>query len=275
MKIFRLLIILMLLTVTIVACSISSPTSSPDVNEHQPVIPDNSFWVSYRNISFVTPPFYSNKIIAEELELAEAQSPAEWPPSFYQIQFHDQADLAFADSLTSLVQVYPVAQLSQTYVEGANAITTLQSLLAGDRAILPATGLPFWPLEYYTQVAGAPLASYGEPALTVHDQYLDFQTGHGVRYITFMENHVTRTSRMDRLIYTYQGLTSDGHYYISVIIPLFVKDDAIRTELNSLATQNPPDYAGMTEKLAGMTPDQFQLSLTGCDNMITTLSVAP
>lgn len=275
MKIFRPLIIFMLLTMTTAACSLTTQTSSPGINGNQPVVPDNSFWVSYRNISFVTPPFYSNKIIAEELELADAQSPADWPPSFFQIQFHDQADLAFADSLTSLVQVYPVDQLSQTYIAGANAISTLQSLLANNQAALPSTGLPFWPMEYYTQVVGAPLESFGEPALTVHAQYLDFQTGHGIRYLTFMENHIARTSRMDRLIYTYQGLTSDGQFYISVIIPLFVNDDATRTDLNSLETQNPPDYSGMVERLTGMTADQFHLSLTECDNMIASLSVAP
>ncbi len=275
MKFFRPLIILMLITVASAACSPSTQTSSPDAAGNQPVIPENSFRVSYRNISFVTPPYYSNKIIAEELELAEAQNPADWPPSFFQIQFHDQADLAFADSLASLVQVYPVADLSETYVEGAAAISTLQTFLAGDQEPIPSSGLPFWPLEYYTQVAGAPLASFGEPALSVHVQYLDFQSGHGIRYLTFMENHVVRTSRMDRLIYTFQGLTSDGQYYVSVIIPLSVNDDTTRTDLNSLATQNPPDYTAMTAKLAGMTDEQFHLSLTECDNLITSLSVNP
>jgi hypothetical protein len=253
------------------ACSLAQPTST-QVSET--TVPDNSFRVTYRNISFVTPPFYSNRIIAEELDLAEQPAPDIWPPSYFQIQFHDQADLAFADSLPSLVLVYPVAELSLAYAGGADTVATLQSLLMDNQAF-PSAELPFWPLEYYTQVAGAPLATYGQPALTVHVQYLEFQSGQGVRYLTFMENNVTRTSRMDRLIYTFQGLTSDEKYYISVIIPLFVNDDITRTLLNSFATQNPPDYSGMTEKLDGLTEDAFHLSLAECDDLIASLSVTP
>jgi hypothetical protein len=279
MRIFRHFIVLVSLVAMSVSCSLSTqtPSPSPEANiiESQPALSDNSFRVSYRNISFVTPPYYSNRIIAEQLELAEQASPDVWPPYFEQIQFGEKWDLAETNGIPSLVLVYPVADLTQTYADGARAVSDLRALLQADQSTPLPQELPFWPLVYYTQVAGAQLASYGRPVLAAHSQYLDFQSGHGVRYLTFLESQPPRLYSTDSLIYTYQGLTSDGGFYVSVMISLFIKDDSTRTGFQSLAAQNPPDYTGILEELSGLTDEQFQPSLGDCDNLVASLVITP
>jgi hypothetical protein len=52
-----------------------------------------------------------------------------------------------------------------------------------------------------------------------HIQYLDFKNGQGVRYLTEYSNGISPISNSG-LIYTYQGITSDGRYYVAAVLPV-------------------------------------------------------
>jgi hypothetical protein len=271
-KVFPSLLTIVLLVALTPACSLVK-TYSTSISYS--LTPENSFRVTYRNVSFVTPPFYSNRIIAEELDLVEQSAPDVWPPFYTQIQFREAWDVGATDNLPSLIQVYPVDELTQTFTAGAAAVSDLRSLLRADHAgSLPAV-LPFWPLEFYTQVAGAPPASWGDPVLTARTGYLNFQSGDGVRYVTFLESQPPRVQRMDSLIYTYQGLTADGKYYISVILPILINDQSASADLEALAEQDPPDYASIQQRLDLIADDGFSLSLVDCDNLVASIAVTP
>src|SRR5512138_3287165 len=109
------------------------PTFTPEptaiVKETQPALSENSIHFLYRNISFITPPFLSNKIIAEELYLVAQTGPADSPPTYIQIQIREGWDRGYEDDIPSLVLMYPVADLSREYEEGAETIHDLQALL--------------------------------------------------------------------------------------------------------------------------------------------------
>jgi hypothetical protein len=57
--------------------------------------------------------------------------------------------------------------------------------------------------------------------------YFNFQNGSGVRYLTMYGQSVWPVDNQN-LFYTYQGLTTDGRYYLSAVLPVtqtFLPDD--------------------------------------------------
>ena len=62
------------------------------------------------------------------------------------------------------------------------------------------------------------------------EKILPFQNGTGIRYITqYSQAHFPAVDNQG-LFYTFQGLTSDGEYYVSVILPVHL------TSLGTLPT---------------------------------------
>ena len=268
-----------MLILSVIACGTpGTPAAGPAVPaaaQATPTSPENTIRFAYRNVSLVTPPFGSNKITAEQLELREQLNPADDVPSFIQIDIREPWDVADENGLYSQVLVYPLADLVQTYPEAGDAAVKLQGIIKQSGEPLPGQ-LPFWPLQYFSGVIGAQLKSYGRPVLTAQAQLLDFGNGHGIRYVTLLEQQPPRVHRMEGLIYTYQGLTNDGLYYVSVILPIDMPhEDALRHDLENRAELPVPDYAGIAQRLNALAPDQFYLRLGDCDGLIKSLAVSP
>ena len=238
--------------------------------------------VTYRNVSLVAPPFYTNRVTAEELELREQMNPADDVPAYQRIIIQESADFHFGPDVSrpdSQVLVYPLADLIQTFPEAAAAAAQLQVVLGPGDAPLPLV-LPFWPLASYSGVIGAPLTSLGRPALTAHRQHLDFKSGRGIRYVTLLEQDPPRVHRLDGLIYTFQGLTDDRLYYVSIILPLGLPDnipgnpEGVKV-LQTLAGEAAPDYAAIAQGLDRVPPESFHLTLAQCDALVRSLAVGP
>lgn len=100
--------------------------------------------------------------------------------------------------------VYPLADLASANEAAGKTVSDLQALLqtrqAGDQ-------LPFLPLLNMKQVM--------HPQM----QYLDFKNGQGVRFLTQFNQAATPINNIE-MIYTFQGLTSDGQYYIAAVLPV-------------------------------------------------------
>ena len=109
------------------------------------------------------------------------------------------------------MRVFPVEGFASAYAAApenyaAAEVAALQSLLAtrppdGD-ASLPFLVMAGAAQIFHTQVA-----------------YLDFANGSGVRYLTSYGQYYVPYNNHD-LFYTFQGLTSDGRYWVSVIFPV-------------------------------------------------------
>jgi hypothetical protein len=93
--------------------------------------------------------------------------------------------------------------LSENEVAG-NAGTDLNALLLNQQV---AEQMPFLPLSSDMQVLYAQVKS------------LEFKNGTGVRYLTQYGNGIVPINNTE-LFYTYQGLTSDGRYYVSAVLPV-------------------------------------------------------
>jgi hypothetical protein len=100
--------------------------------------------------------------------------------------------------------IYPVADLASANENAGKIAANLQALLQTRQA---GDYLPFLPLFNAQQVM--------HPQV----QYLDFKNGNGVRFLTQFDQAPLPINNYE-LIYTFQGLTSDGKYYIAAVLPV-------------------------------------------------------
>ena len=75
----------------------------------------------------------------------------------------------------------------------------------------------------------------------VQVQYLDFKSGTGVRFLTQFNNGMAPVNNHD-LIYTFQGLTSDGKYYIAAVLPVTHPDLPANSLSRWLCWRREQDY---------------------------------
>ncbi|GAB4404724.1 MAG: hypothetical protein OHK003_32610 [Anaerolineales bacterium] len=103
------------------------------------------------------------------------------------------------------IRIYPVAEFESANEGAAQIINELRILLAAIEAPLPVN-LPFLPLFNAGQVFHA------------KEQFFPFKNGTGIRFLTQFGQDISPVNNHS-LFYTFQGLTSDGRYYVSAILP--------------------------------------------------------
>ncbi len=166
--------------------------------------------------------------------------------------------------------IYPAAQMSEQNPGAAIRIEGLRTFLATPPTDLmdQSQGIPFLPLYNAAQV--------------FHTQVklIDFQNGKGVRFLTMYAQGPMPVVNAG-IFYTFQGLTSDGHYYVAAVLPVnhpslnANANDAFDTEGDDFMT-DPVNYiAGMAEMLDRQASSTFTPDLAALDAMIETLLVRP
>ena len=105
-----------------------------------------------------------------------------------------------------LLRVFPVAEFEPMSDMSADRITRMREVLK-DQTIEPKNTLPLLPGYNAAQVFHAQV------------KFLDFQSGRGLRWLTELAQYSAPVNNRD-LFYSYQGMTSDGKYWISVMLPL-------------------------------------------------------
>jgi hypothetical protein len=158
--------------------------------------------------------------------------------------------------------VYPVEELVAINEGAAQNVASLQNLLQSPQEITP---MPLLPLFNAGQM------------LRTNVQYLDFQTGQGVRYVTMLSQGVNPINNYE-LIYTYQGLTNDGRYYVAVILPVhhpeLPPDSSVTSIEPDTYTENYPAYLeDIINMLNPQSADAFSPNLAVLDAMISSLLV--
>jgi hypothetical protein len=159
------------------------------------------------------------------------------------------------------ISIYPLADLAQYNQAARDAATALQALLLNQQ---PGAEMPFLPLINAKQVF------HGQV------QFLGFKGGQGVRYITWYSQGLVRVSS-EELIYTYQGLTSDSRYYISVVLPLThpeLPDKSGPYAENEEMLKGYLPYLQNTADLLNQQPgDSFGPSLAKLDALVQSIEV--
>lgn len=113
----------------------------------------------------------------------------------------------------------------------------------------------------------------------VQTKYLDFQNGSGVGFVTYYAQDASPITA-DRIFYTFQGLTTDGKYYITVYHP--VTTALLPTDANTALggksyDEWAKDYQAYLDKLVadlnGLNPAAYTPNLTLIENLIQSISV--
>jgi hypothetical protein len=152
--------------------------------------------------------------------------------------------------------LYPVEETKAVNETAAHVITDLQALLQSRQE---AQAMPFLPLSNTKQMMHA------------HLQYLVFQNGKGVRYLTQFNQGIVPINNHE-LIYTYQGLTSDGKFYVAAVLPVALP--SLPTQGTPPPGANPAEYdASITRLLEDAAPSSFIPDLTKLDAMLGSLEV--
>lgn len=108
-------------------------------------------------------------------------------------------------------------------------------------------------------------------------EYIDFQNGSGVRFITFYAQDLSPVSN-DLIFYAFQGITSDGKYVVSAEFPLHapILPDSIDYSTLDYEAFMATYFDYLTETviaLDGVAPGEFTPSLDMLDALIQSINV--
>ena len=162
--------------------------------------------------------------------------------------------------------VYPVGEFEALSEIAGNVIATLGQILADSPAV--PVSVPILPVFNAGQLIRTQFA------------FLDFQNGSGVRFLTQLGQAYAPINN-ENLIYVYQGLTDDGAYYVSAILPvshLSLSPDGPEIPGDDFAAfaENFETYAHQIEVvLDGQDASTFTPDLSSLDAMLGSLTVAP
>jgi len=228
--------------------------------------------ITVNNISFVIPTKIGNGAQAETIEAVPPSNDAPWwdiAPAYnkYLIQgyplsntFHEPA-----------IYVYPVDEYIQMNKDVATLVNQLKTITSSQGQPLPEN-LPFLPTFNAAQVFHS------------NEQVQKFQNGTGIRFLTQYAQAPYPVNN-NSLFYTFQGLTNDGAYYISAILPInaaFLSPDGnpntplpadgVPFDWNNFENI-PAHFELVKQKLNATDPNAFTPSLTNLDTMIQSVRI--
>jgi hypothetical protein len=158
--------------------------------------------------------------------------------------------------------IYPAEAFKSANPEAAKVI---EGFTAALQAPDQSQDLPFLPLLNARQ------------ALHAHLQPLNFKDGQGLRYLTQYAQGLVPINN-HHLIYTYQGLTRDGKYYIAAVLP--VTQSSLPVD-ETVTGQEPPEFTSdypkylvnVTAALNAQPGDAFTPDLAKLDALVSSLEI--
>ncbi len=140
--------------------------------------------------------------------------------------------------------------------------------------------------QNFSTLETLPLLPYQHATQVIHAQgkILSFQNGSGIRYITQYSQAAFPLINNTDIFYTFQGLTIDGEYYVSVIMPVnlpyLAADYGPNAFSNPTEWQNAekfPEYLRMTvdrlNQAEGEAKNPYAPSLAALDALVQSLLV--
>jgi hypothetical protein len=160
--------------------------------------------------------------------------------------------------------IYPAAAYAAMHPLARAQLELLQAMLT-KRPSTPGGTLPYLPLHNAAQVFHSQVA------------YLTFANGAGVRYLTAFSQEASPITNQ-QLLYTFQGLTDDGQYYVAAFFPVkaAVLPDTVQVDDWEAFSVNYSTYVAETKAaLNGLTPLDFTPDFTLLDAVVTSMQVEP
>ena len=108
-----------------------------------------------------------------------------------------------------------------------------------------------------------------------------FASGSGIRYLTEYAQYYAPVNNTD-LFYTYQGLTGDGKYWISAILPInnpILPADAVNPPGGMSWEEFTANYqtymADMINQLNSQTSESYSPNLAALDALVASITIQP
>lgn len=187
-------------------------------------------------------------------------------PEGIRFLFNNQPPSDFFNPTQPQVYVYPVEGLKALDPTVAEGVASLEKILA-DGTVAPDASIPVFPLIPASQ------------AFHAQTQLLDFVNGTGVGFITYYAQDVAPL-RSQQVFWTFQGLTLDGKYYVSVFwnisSPALPEERNISgAEYDAFAKEYETYLNTIVTTLDALPPAAFNPNLSLLQNMVRSLNVTP
>ncbi len=233
----------------------------------------NGTVVAVNNISFVIPTGIGSGAQAESIDAVPPSNDLPWwevGPAYnqYLIQGYPLAGTFHEPR----IYVYPVNEYSQMVPDVGGIVDELKTIVNSPNAPMPEN-LPFLPAFNAAQTFHS------------NEQVIQFQNGTGIRFLTQYAQAPYPVNN-NSLFYTFQGLTSDGAFYVSAILPInaaFLSADGNpETPLPADGIpfdwenfENTPQHFELAkQKLNTTHPNAFTPSLTSLDTLIQSIQIS-
>jgi len=281
-----LLVFIVLLTFTLACSLVARPTATPlpddatvgpasTVEPPMPtatalpptavVPPANTTPFHYNGIEFDYPNALAGSLEAQTVEEISGGDVAPWEigPEYRQVAFQGYV---LPDTFhVPQMLVYPVERFIELNSAVGDVVDDLRAVLANPAAAYES--LPLLPPWNAAQL------------IHVQVQAIQFKNGSGIRYLTQYAQSASPINNRD-LFYTFQGLTNDGQYYISLVLPVShpslpatFEEFMAGKDYNAFAGEYVSYLSQVTIDLNALAPESFTPSLPDLDAMLATLSV--
>lgn len=160
----------------------------------------------YQGVSFSYPASLAQDTAGETVPAAGGSDSPAWAVAPEHVEIGLVGYALPESTQAPRIAVYPADGYASLSPQAAAQIASLKTLLAAKPAP-PEGALPSLPLANAVQ------------QLHVLPAYLPFKGGEGVRYLAQYGQGPAPVNNAD-LFYTFQGLTADGRYYVSAILPV-------------------------------------------------------
>ncbi len=245
------------------AVTVSVPTQAPTLTPMAeptlaptPIPTTAGRMVMFENVQLILPEGLAQNQASSIMPAETSGTPRDIQVSYTKIDL-----LGYTLSNTSSqasIYVFP----TEGFSNAADTIANLKDVMA----LHPqdVNSMPYLPLVGTVQMLHAQV------------KYLDFGSGSGVRYLTQYSSGLVPVTSQD-LFYTFQGLTADGKYYVSVVMP--VANNALPAtkedyDMAGLVGEKYMQYIGTVSSQLEAQPDStFTPTLSTLDALVQSIKV--
>ena len=239
-------------------------------------LPLDGVEVSVGALSIILPPGLTNGARGIQLPRAEGQNVAPWDVTPGHTQLKLEGYSLQGKSQQPLIYIYPAQGYAEMYPSAFESIHRLDNILGNPGVPINNEQLPVVPFFNAQQAFASKI------------QVMSFQNGRGVRFLTEYAQYPVSANNQD-LFYHFQGLTSDGGYYIIAILPITVP---VLADSSDAGAALPPGgiaypdmsnsnvdwqgyYNAVTNMLNATSPEAFSPTINQLDKLIESMRIRP
>jgi hypothetical protein len=233
--------------------------------------------VFFGPISLVIPPGLASGMSTSQLPRADGPDVPERERTPGHTQLKLEGYLLQGKLQQPQILVYPAMSYVELYSGAFESIHRLDNIL----------GIPGMPIGN-EQLPTVPSFNNATQAFGSNVQVISFQNGRGVRFLTEYGQYPVSANN-NELFYHFQGLTSDGTYYIIAILPITAP---VLAETSDAGAVLPPGgvpypyyadpnadmqayYTAVTDLLNHTDPESFSPTINQLDLLIQSIQVTP